>query len=140
MPTTMKTAKQRWEEYRKERRDAVSEAILCPVCGHGYYRTTHPCDACKFEADKHNPEQHRREWLEAGMPWRSPGLLPLLWSPTQSLTRLALKVTLSRVKGRPPRVSPIYSASTSAQTRGFVMSGDHDCPQDMDRPEGDVAS
>ncbi len=113
----MKTAKQR----REEREDAEREAILCPVCGHGYYRATHPCNACKFEADKHKPDQHRQEWLEAGTPWRSPDLLPLLWSPTESLARLALKVTLSRVKGRPPRVAADPPVLVSPPTR-FVSS------------------
>ena len=95
---------------------------FCPVCG--YDKLAEPprnrtggasleiCACCGFQFgvtdnDKGvSYDDFRQQWIADGMPWTSTGKkAPKGWNPQTQLGSLALRATLSRVKGRPPRMS-----------------------------------
>ena len=94
----------------------------CPVCG--YADLAEPprnatggasleiCPSCGFQFGVDDDDkgithdQHRERWIAEGMPWRSKGKpVPKNWLPQTQLANLALKMTLGRVRGRPPKLS-----------------------------------
>ncbi len=98
-----------------------SQTHLCPVCGFsglkenprsreggGSYEI---CPCCDFEFGVTDDDKgidyntHREQWIAQGMQWSSKTRkAPKNWEPGSQLANLALRATLSRVKGRPPRV------------------------------------
>lgn len=93
----------------------------CPVCGYDHLAepprnragdaSMETCPSCGFQFgvtdDKQgvNYDDHRSEWIAKGMQWFSQHKkTPRNWNPNTQLGSLALRATLSRVKGRPPRI------------------------------------
>ncbi len=93
----------------------------CPVCG--YDKLAEPprnrtggasmetCACCGFQFGVTDDGQHisyddyRQQWITDGMKWTSIGKkAPKGWNPQTQLASFALRATLSRVKGRPPRM------------------------------------
>ncbi len=93
----------------------------CPVCG--YDQLAEPprnrtggasmeiCSCCGFQFGVTDDDKsvgyddHRQQWIADGMPWTSTGKKsPKGWNPQTQLGSMALRATLSRVKGRPPRM------------------------------------
>ena len=93
----------------------------CPVCG--YDKLAEPprnrtggasmeiCACCGFQFgvtddDKNiSYDDYRQQWIDDGMKWTGTGKkAPKGWNPQTQLASLALRATLSRVKGRPPRM------------------------------------
>ena len=93
----------------------------CPVCG--YDKLAEPprnrtggasleiCACCGFQFgvtddDKSvSYDDYRQQWIADGMQWTSTGKkAPKGWNPQTQLASFALRATLSRVKGRPPRM------------------------------------
>lgn len=98
-----------------------SHTHMCPVCGYSGLKenprsravsgSVEICPCCNFEFGVTdgdmgiNYNAHREEWISQGMPWSSTSRKePKSWEPGSQLANLALRATLSRVKGRPPRV------------------------------------
>jgi transcription elongation factor Elf1 len=99
---------------------------FCPVCG--YDKLTGPprnrtggasmeiCACCGFQFGVTDDDKgisiddYRQQWIADGMPWSSAGKkAPKGWNPQTQLGSLALRATLSRVKGRPPRMAAILA-------------------------------
>lgn len=76
---------------------AVAESRECPCCHFVPRETT-------------SASGHRSIWMHDGMPWRSSDIKrPPGWDPQQRMAQMALATSLSKVKGRPPRLSLKYS-------------------------------
>lgn len=91
------------------KRAAKQQLLPCACCGFPLLVTIvtepPPCPACLFDQNHHEPGPWRETWVESGMVWRGePRLRPRPWQPEQLLASLALRTSLSRVKGRPPRL------------------------------------
>ncbi len=98
-----------------------SPTHMCPVCGYPSLKETprssegggsyEICPSCHFEFGVTDDDKgvdynaYREEWITKGMPWSSTTRKePKNWVPGSQLANLALRATLSRVKGRPPRI------------------------------------
>lgn len=83
---------------------------LCPCCGfhdlRQHWNQVAGCLACWFTLQEITDlGKYRQRWINDGMKYCTHGTPPPDWDPVQNLARLALKATLSRVKGRPPRMA-----------------------------------
>lgn len=99
-----------------------TSANMCPVCG--FDQLAEPprnktggasmeiCACCGFQFGVTDDDQgvsydaYRERWIADGMKWMSSGKkTPKGWNPQTQLASFALRSTLSRVKGRPPRMA-----------------------------------
>jgi predicted ATP-dependent serine protease len=84
----------------------LKEPYECRCCGFQVEHWRLQCPACDANKDTINQDYHRSEWIKSGMLWASNLVVkPANWNPIQTLGSLALKTTLAKVKGRPPRYS-----------------------------------
>lgn len=98
-----------------------STTHVCPVCGYDELQRSpgnrlgvpslEICPSCGFqfgvtdEIQGLTHDEHRRRWIESGMPWSSKSLEPRKdWDAQTQLGNLALSASLRRVRGRPPRL------------------------------------
>lgn len=86
----------------------------CTCCGFpaASQRDVDCCPACHYQAGHtQDIDKHRQIWTESGSLWRClQSLPPKGWDPVHTLGALALKISLSKVKGRPPRMLRMPSA------------------------------
>ena len=94
----------------------------CPVCG--FDKLAEPprnktggasfeiCTCCGFQFGVTDDDKglsyndYREQWISQGMLWSSQSKkAPKGWDPQVQLGSMALRATLKRVKGRPPRMS-----------------------------------
>lgn len=99
-----------------------TSANTCPVCG--FNQLAEPprnktggasmeiCVCCGFQFGVTDDDRgvsyddYRHQWITDGMKWMSSGRkAPKGWNPQSQLASFALRATLSRVKGRPPRTT-----------------------------------
>jgi len=112
--------------------------VHCESCGRRLFMTATNCLACGFQHGSDNVDEHRRLWIEGGMPWCG-AEAPTGWHPLQILAAMALRKSLERVQGRPPKESPLYS-EVEIPRSSFVPRGDRDSQQDADHQSEEAAA